>query len=317
MTNNDNNRWESYLQAGDSDNPPTATEICVLRQYVETFGTPNAVPVLEAAYDMMSLVQEITDMEEPIDKEERVAHLLWDVGLDMPKHQCAILMLVRKIPHAYIRRTHQKILDGWFRANMIEWLRMQRFWELWNMYLDVEPLFRPPSGASYPLPEFIRHTQGWLRHNTFYATNLALGSQNNPTEVNHEFTEIDRALMMITYTLENTPVVDDYPLPECTTLHCELQGLTPWFEISGRVLYGCIGSKDLECWTPIKSKGSNLWMRDLSLSLERWNFWKAQLDWMSIMGVVTRNQQGRDMLHRVQEKARALGRHIEEQARWD
>ncbi|KAJ5583328.1 hypothetical protein N7535_001948 [Penicillium sp. DV-2018c] len=92
MTNNDDNKG--------SNNPPTANDVRVLRQYAEKFETSNAVPVLEAASNTVPLAQEIADMEEPVDKEQRVHWSLWDVGLDMPQHQRAILKMFSKIPLA-------------------------------------------------------------------------------------------------------------------------------------------------------------------------------------------------------------------------
>ncbi|KAJ5583327.1 hypothetical protein N7535_001947 [Penicillium sp. DV-2018c] len=73
MTNNNDNKWQSYPQHGGSNNPPTANEVRVLRRCSEKFETSNAAPVLEAAFNIMSLVHDITDMKEPVDKEQHVS----------------------------------------------------------------------------------------------------------------------------------------------------------------------------------------------------------------------------------------------------
>jgi hypothetical protein len=245
MSNN-NDKWESYISRPENDsNPPTLIEVRVLRRYVENFGTPNAVPIYEAGNDIMSLVHETTDMEEPIDKGGRVSWLLWDVGLDMPQHQRAILELVHWIPHIpHPERTRQQIRAGWFKDKMVDWMYMETFWGIWKFYMHGESLefifvfscFRvslitrltivdavtddttiePFVRNWYSSAEAIQQHEGWLRHNTFFATHLAHWP---PAEDSPLFTEIDRAFKMIMLTLENDPDVNEYPLPVCTTLN--------------------------------------------------------------------------------------------------
>jgi AMMECR1 domain-containing protein len=71
-------------------------EIRILREFVDRYGTPHAIAVDEAARNFMSLCND--DRHGGIvDKGERVGWLLWDVGIEMPRYQPAILRLVEAI----------------------------------------------------------------------------------------------------------------------------------------------------------------------------------------------------------------------------
>jgi hypothetical protein len=71
-------------------------EIRILGEFVDRYGTPHAIAVDEAARNLMSLCND--DRHGGIvDKGELVGWLLWDVGIEMPRYQPAILRLVEAI----------------------------------------------------------------------------------------------------------------------------------------------------------------------------------------------------------------------------
>lgn len=57
--------------------------------------------------------------------------------------------------------------------------------------------------------------------------------------------------------------------------------MVPFIEIAGHIIFSFIGKKDLSLLERIKLRGCNLWEGDSSFSIERWEFWKKRLRWIS------------------------------------
>jgi hypothetical protein len=102
----DYTEWEMFSHPDpDEADPPTANEIEILREFVEHYGIPDAIPAGDAAHRFMSLRDEDSVIEERrlkgvdkgVDEGERVAWLLWDAAIEMPRYQPAILKLVEAI----------------------------------------------------------------------------------------------------------------------------------------------------------------------------------------------------------------------------
>lgn len=85
-----------YNPEPEEEDPPTLDEIEILREFVESWGTPGAVQADTAARRLMCLCNE-NRQGENVDKGERVAWLLRDVGIEMPQYQPAILKLAEAI----------------------------------------------------------------------------------------------------------------------------------------------------------------------------------------------------------------------------
>jgi hypothetical protein len=57
--------------------------------------------------------------------------------------------------------------------------------------------------------------------------------------------------------------------------------MVPFFDIAGHIIFGFMGNKDLSLPEKLKLSDANLWHGDSSLSMERWEFWKQRLRWIS------------------------------------
>ena len=57
--------------------------------------------------------------------------------------------------------------------------------------------------------------------------------------------------------------------------------MVPYIEIAGPIIFSFVGKRDLSLLEALKLKGCNLWQGDSSFSMERWEFWKKRLQWMS------------------------------------
>ena len=57
--------------------------------------------------------------------------------------------------------------------------------------------------------------------------------------------------------------------------------MAPFLEVSGQVIFGFIGKYDLSVLGQLTLPGCNLWQGDSSFSMERWEFWKTRLRWIS------------------------------------
>ena len=57
--------------------------------------------------------------------------------------------------------------------------------------------------------------------------------------------------------------------------------MVPFFEIAGSIIFKFVGKKDLSLVEANKKTDWNLWKGDSLFSMERWNFWKERLQWVS------------------------------------
>jgi hypothetical protein len=60
--------------------------------------------------------------------------------------------------------------------------------------------------------------------------------------------------------------------------------MVPFFEITGHIIFRFVGKRDLSLLKRSKERDSNLWHGDSLFSLERWEFWKTRLRWISEQG---------------------------------
>jgi hypothetical protein len=131
-TTQDNDEWECFYHPDpDEEDAPTLDEIQILREFVERYGTPHAIPADEAARRFMSLCNEDRQGDN-VDKGERVAWLLWDAGIEMPRYQPAILKLVeaiRELPK--LDMTEEQIRTWRFKEKWERWRDMEAFENIW------------------------------------------------------------------------------------------------------------------------------------------------------------------------------------------
>lgn len=87
-----------------------------------------AIPPNEAARRFKSIFND--NRKGPnVDKGWRVSYLLWDAGIEMPRHQPAILKIVEAIKELPgIDRTEQQIQEWFFKERLERWIRMEA-WE--------------------------------------------------------------------------------------------------------------------------------------------------------------------------------------------
>jgi hypothetical protein len=133
-------RFYDYINHPDPDDedPPTLDEIRILQEFVDRYGTADAIPAAEAARNFMSLCNDDRHGG-VVDKGERVGYLLWDVGIEMPQYQPAILKLVeaiRALPE--IERTEEQIRVWRFKERLQRWIDMEAFDEIWFTYYQRE-----------------------------------------------------------------------------------------------------------------------------------------------------------------------------------
>lgn len=139
----ENELWANLADPGEGDeDPPTSSEIRVLREFLEQFGAPNGnatnpVPASVAARQLMSLVGEddsgVQVRWEHADKGQRIGYLLWEAGINMPRHQPAILELVEAIqalPGLDIHMAESEA--GHWKEKWERWRNMEDFWEIWQ-----------------------------------------------------------------------------------------------------------------------------------------------------------------------------------------
>ncbi|RLL96001.1 hypothetical protein CFD26_103305 [Aspergillus turcosus] len=116
-----------YNPEPDEKDPPTLDEIEILREFVESWGTPRAIQADTAARRLMCLCTE-NHQGENVDKGERVAWLLWDVGIEMPQYQPAILRLVEAIKALpTLDSTEEQIRTWRFKEKSERWRKMEAF----------------------------------------------------------------------------------------------------------------------------------------------------------------------------------------------
>lgn len=130
--------WEKFSHPDpDEADPPTVNEIKILREFVENYGMPNAIPTGDAARLFMSLRNEDSLIKERgsqgVDKGERVSWLLWDAAIEMPRYQPAILKLVetiRGLPE--LDRTEEQVRTSRFQDMLEKWRNLEAFEEIWQ-----------------------------------------------------------------------------------------------------------------------------------------------------------------------------------------
>lgn len=143
--------WKPFFypdpEDGDPD-PPTWDEIQILQEFVERYGTANAVPVDDAAHRFMSLRNEDDLIQErqsqAVDKGERVSWLLWDAAIEMPNYQPAVLRLVeaiRALPD--LDRTEEQVRTSRFQDRLEDWRNLAVFKDIWEETHDRAWLLLP------------------------------------------------------------------------------------------------------------------------------------------------------------------------------
>lgn len=137
-TPEENDIWDRFYHPdADDEDPPTLDEIRILREFVDHYGTPQAIAVNEAARNFMSLCN-VDRHGGIVGKGERVGWLLWDVGIEMLHYQPAILKLVeviRALPG--IDRTEKQIRVWQFKERLERWRDMEAFYEMWFRLMNV------------------------------------------------------------------------------------------------------------------------------------------------------------------------------------
>lgn len=135
----ENELWADLADPGEGDeDPPRANEIRVLREFVEHFaqGTSATNPAAShvAARQFMSLVDENPEAHwEHADKGVRIGYLLWEAGIEMPRHQPAILELVEAIQALTgLDMTTEAEETGRWKDKWVGWRDMEKFWEIWQ-----------------------------------------------------------------------------------------------------------------------------------------------------------------------------------------
>ncbi|KAJ9214706.1 hypothetical protein DTO166G4_3762 [Paecilomyces variotii] len=272
----DYTEWERFTHPDpDEEDPPTLDEIQTLREFCERYGTPNAIPANDAARDIMSLADEdhvVDERQNPVvDKGERVSWLLWDAGIEMTRYQPAILRLVeaiRALPE--LDRTEEQIRTGRFDDKLERWRNLEKFENIW-----------------------------WYEFhnaNVFYAHHLSIYPPDSPNS-----NELTAAFRIIIFALEQDPWNYSRPVqPPSPTylkrhiprdlrsgpdhiqmLNTDVHLMVPYFEIAGHIIFEFVGKRDLSLLATIKSTKCDLWKGDSMFTMERWEFWKDRLRWVS------------------------------------
>ncbi|KAJ5636371.1 uncharacterized protein N7484_009684 [Penicillium longicatenatum] len=95
------------------------------------------IPAGDAARRFMSLRDEDSVIEERrlkgVDKGERVAWLLWDAAIEMPRYQPAILELVEAIRAlSELDRTEEQFRSSRFQDTLEMWRNLEAFEKIWQ-----------------------------------------------------------------------------------------------------------------------------------------------------------------------------------------
>ncbi|KAK5807094.1 hypothetical protein VI817_001352 [Penicillium citrinum] len=280
--------WDYFFypkpEDGDED-PPTWHEIRILREFVERFENDDEVPADDAARRLISLCDEDQQIEKRGDfanKGDRVSWLLWDVGIFMPRYQRAVLKVVeavRALPA--LERTECQIRSGRFADRLLQWKKLEKFEEIWTdrsiYYWNI------PRYGSFPFEGL----DGFVIMNAFQANHLSTYPPSSTMSP-----ELSCAFRMIVFALEqdpwnHTPVLsysrynNRYGTGHIQMLNTDIRGLAPYIEISGPVLFQFLGRSDLSSLEAVKLPDSNLWKGNSLFSMQRWQFWKQRLVWIS------------------------------------
>lgn len=139
----ENELWAHLADPGEGgEDPPRANEIRVLREFFEQFARgPNATDPAAtnvAARQLMSLVDEDSEVRwEHADKGNRIGYLLWEAGINMPRHQPAILELVGAIQALPgLDMTAESEESGRWKDKLERWRSLEEFWEIWQDIYD-------------------------------------------------------------------------------------------------------------------------------------------------------------------------------------
>jgi len=137
MDLSDDEYWAGYGLMDPEEQPTTPEEVSTLRSFVETYKTSNPIPASEAARQLMSLSEDRVPCEgDGFDKGSRIAWLLWDVGIEMPHHQPAILVLVEAVQALPRLETTPEQEQRFGAAKLERWRSMEEFWEIWQDTYD-------------------------------------------------------------------------------------------------------------------------------------------------------------------------------------
>ncbi|CAI7648031.1 unnamed protein product [Penicillium glandicola] len=277
--------YDEWYHFYHDEDPPTVEEIQTLREFVENYETPHAIPSDEAARRFMSLCNEVPQFEND-DKGERVGWLLWDAGIEMPRYQPAILKSVEAIQAlSVLDRTEEQIRTWRFKEKWERWRDMEAFGDIWIKAWQNAWTHRYP-GDSF---DGDGHC-GFPNANSFYANHLLAYPPKSPCSL-----ELGSAFELITFTLEQDPwnhvppCLQDADSPPylrdhtwyITMLNANVHGLVPFFEIVGHIIFSFMDKKDLSAFDSLKYADSNLWKGDAMFSMDRWQFWKERLRWIS------------------------------------
>lgn len=123
--------WSDFGLMDLNEESSTPEEAAALREFVQAYHTPNALNAEETARKLMSLNEDHVPCDGDWDKGERIAYLLWDVGIEMVQHQVAILVLV-DAAMALPRLDATPEQEVRFGAEKLErWRSMEDFWDVW------------------------------------------------------------------------------------------------------------------------------------------------------------------------------------------
>ncbi|KAK3396916.1 hypothetical protein B0T20DRAFT_480518 [Sordaria brevicollis] len=295
--------WSDFGLMDLNEESSTPEEAAALREFVQAYHTPNALNAEEAARRLMSLNEDQVPCDGDWDKGERIAYLLWDVGIEMVQHQVAILVLV-DAAMALPRLDATPEQEVRFGAEKLErWRSMEDFWDVWatrRMRYDELRYDRRGPDTEYP---------GYPRSNAFVARHLVLHLPDF-----YYTSELSEAFASLVMTLEKGYDLDTSSGSALSSREIEAQvletatdvhGIIPFLVIAGDILYRYT-DRDMiarrfaeahqenhehntsEFWLRLWSSCSErfLWKEEKGdghewLTRERWAFWKERLSWMS------------------------------------
>ncbi|KUI71802.1 hypothetical protein VM1G_06968 [Cytospora mali] len=276
--------WDFYTNPPlDDEDPPRPVEVETLRSFVERYGSPNAIPASDAARRLMSLCDEDAvpppiDPNVVVDKGQRIGYFLWEVGLEMPQYQPAILELVEAVQALPdLERTEQQVKEWRFKEKVKRWRDMEAFWEIWDEGYERCCENRYPSSLDGEDP------RGLVNANAFKAHCLAR-NRLDPSRLR----DVGAAFWLITTTLEqdpwnHAPKTRNHETHR-TMLNTNIHALVPFFEIAGDVIYSFVDKKDLSWSDNLKYLDANLWKGEIKFTKSRWDFWKDRLQWVFEQG---------------------------------
>lgn len=115
----------------DTEDTSTPDEASALRDFVQAYNTTSALAAEETARRLMSLNEDRVPCDGVFDKGQRIAWLLWDVGIYMPQHQVAVLVVIDAVM-ALPRLDATPEQETRFAGKLERWRKMEDFWDIWN-----------------------------------------------------------------------------------------------------------------------------------------------------------------------------------------